>query len=237
MCTVSLFFTDKNSFVLTSNRDEATARQTAAPQIYTEGGVRMLYPKDLTAGGTWIGVSDQNTLVCLLNGGYIKHVKQQKYAKSRGVVVKELLSVPNPKHYLEQLDCTGIEPFTIICLHWSQTLESLEFVWDGNQTHLSILEKKAHIWSSATLYTDRMKKEREKWFKEGFPDATFDKHKILKFHQTTKPENATYGLILNRGNLKTCSITQVIKEQNVEMNYYDLLTGQVYESNFQTAVI
>ena len=69
MCTVSFLPKGNNDFVFTSNRDEAILRGTTEPIIYDVNGTKILCPKDKVASGTWIGVSDKNRLVCLLNGG------------------------------------------------------------------------------------------------------------------------------------------------------------------------
>ena len=51
----------------------------------------MIFPKDELAGGTWIGASEKNTVICLLNGGFQNHKRQPEYRHSRGVVVKDFL--------------------------------------------------------------------------------------------------------------------------------------------------
>lgn len=56
MCTVTYIPQENNNFILTSNRDEAYGRKTLAPSFYTIDGVKMLFPKDAVAGGSWIGV-------------------------------------------------------------------------------------------------------------------------------------------------------------------------------------
>ena len=73
MCTVTYFPLGKNDFILTSNRDETPFRKTIPPKKYLENGVELTYPKDELAGGTWIGTSSKNRLVCVLNGAFIKH--------------------------------------------------------------------------------------------------------------------------------------------------------------------
>ena len=53
MCSVS-FVPLEDGFLLTSNRDEKRFRPTIEPKIYLENKVKLLYPKDEKAGGTWI---------------------------------------------------------------------------------------------------------------------------------------------------------------------------------------
>ena len=79
--------------MLISNRDEAVSRKTIPPKLYEENEVSLVYPKDEVAGGTWIGSSSKNRLLCLLNGAFVKHDRKSSYKKSRGIIVKELLGV------------------------------------------------------------------------------------------------------------------------------------------------
>ena len=77
MCTVTFLPLGNTDFILTSNRDEQRLRETLPPKIYEEDGVEMLFPKDKVAGGTWIGTSSKKRLVCVLNGGFIKHKRKE----------------------------------------------------------------------------------------------------------------------------------------------------------------
>lgn len=91
MCTITFTPISNHGFILTSNRDEAPGRETLPPEIYNEDGVKLLYPKDAVAGGTWIGVSDRKRVASLMNGGFVAHEPKQSYRKSRGVVLKDIL--------------------------------------------------------------------------------------------------------------------------------------------------
>src|SRR5690606_27855602 len=73
MCTLTFIPKGNFDFIITSNRDEASFRKTLPPKTYVVDGEKLVYPKDEVAGGTWIGVSSRNRLVCLLNGGFIAH--------------------------------------------------------------------------------------------------------------------------------------------------------------------
>ena len=163
MCTVTYLPLKDNGFILTSNRDESPMRKTIPPQKYIKSGVGIVYPKDELAGGTWIGVSDKNRLVCLLNGGFEKHQRNSYYRMSRGVVVKDILSVDDPIVYIKEFDFNNIEPFTIILIDWNIGLHIYELVWDGETSHFKKLKQEPKIWSSSMLYDTQMKSERNQW--------------------------------------------------------------------------
>jgi len=92
MCTVS-FIPLQNGFLLTSNRDEKSYRPTISPQVYTENEMKLLYPKDEKAGGTWIVARNDGTSIILLNGAFINHIKLTNYRKSRGQFYWKLLKL------------------------------------------------------------------------------------------------------------------------------------------------
>ena len=233
MCTVTFLPRSLDAFVLTSNRDEAPLRNTIPPEIYSEKNTNLLYPKDEVAGGTWIGVSSQKRLICLLNGGFTAHEREEQYRMSRGIIVKELLTSERADHTIKNFDFNGIEPFTIIMVNWKDSLELHELVWDGNLAHFTEKPLAPHIWSSSLLYTENVKKEREKWFSDFvFKNLSPSEAKILDFHKTAGSGNKENGIIMNRGFVKTKSITQFSKSHPSSMRYEDLQTNLITVVDF-----
>ncbi|HBI40074.1 MAG TPA: hypothetical protein DDY16_03915 [Tenacibaculum sp.] len=133
MCTVTFLPLGDNDFILTSNRDEMPARKTLEPRTYRENGVKLVYPKDQVAGGTWLGVSEKHRLVCLLNGGFKNHQRTSFYKISRGVIVKHLLASNDVIGEIKRISFEEVEPFTIVLLEWSKVLKIYELVWDGKK--------------------------------------------------------------------------------------------------------
>ncbi len=235
MCTVTLLpISNKiNGFILTSNRDEAAEREALPPEIYSENGIKMLYPKDKLAGGTWIGVSERNRLICLLNGEFKPHIREESYRLSRGVVVKDLLRAISIDEAIENYNFKNIEPFTIVAVDWNTELRFLELVWDGNVKHFKDLHLKSHIWSSSPLYSSEMKKMRESWFdefqKENIPDAK----SLWNFHASAGVGNPEIDVIMDRGFVKTQNITQIEGAQHsTKMRFMDLRDENKIEIEF-----
>ncbi|WP_303317071.1 NRDE family protein [Flavivirga abyssicola] len=223
MCTVTIIPKAGNGFVLTSNRDEAPDRISIEPDFYMTHGVKTLFPKDKVAGGTWIGLSEKNRVVCVLNGGFKLHERKSSYRKSRGVVAKDFMISDDIEATIETYDLRDIEPFTIIIADWSTTLKFYELVWDGENKYFKKLPNEPKIWSSSTLYTDEMKRERLSWFESFINDNELDAVSLLKFHKTAGGDNDDFGVIMNRGFVKTTSVTQVVKEtDSVTMRYESL---------------
>lgn len=234
MCTVTYIPKDNNNFILTSNRDEAYGRTTLAPSFYAIDGVKMLFPKDAVAGGSWIGVSEKSRMICLLNGGFENHVKEQAYKMSRGVVVKELLKADNLSNAIADFDYTGIEPFTIAAIDWSSTLKATELVWDGCKAHITVLGKEPKIWSSSTLYDSEMKAKRREWFRKFARSTDWSVESLFTFHTTAGEGDEYIDLRMNRGKLGTVSVTQVEKtEDSCSMSYHDFQKNEVHHTDFE----
>ena len=236
MCTITFFPKSNNDFILTSNRDEAPGRETFPPEIYEEDGVQLLYPKDAVAGGTWIGISNKKRIVCLMNGGFVAHERKPFYRKSRGLVVKDLLKTENQKKEIEKYDFNGIEPFTAVLVEWKTEVQLFQLVWDGTDYHFSEEPLAPQIWSSSPLYPENLKKKREQWFSAFLLETVKPSdEELLQFHKTAGEGDLKSNLIMDRGFIKTKSITQIVrKNENVEMRYEDLQTSEITNSVFST---
>ena len=222
MCTVTFLPLADNGFVLTSNRDVGYQREKALyPKTFVEEGVSLRYPKDGKAGGTWIGTSRDNRLICLLNGGFENHKRKASYPKSRGLIVKELLIAESFKDNCLLIDLKNIEPFTLVVVDWKEKRKLYEFVWDGSKRHLKELPWQPSIWSSSTLYTDDMKAMRQDWFREWFIGKGLTPENILDFHKHGGPGFPEIDVFMRREKVGTVSITQVLRTKNtLEMSYF-----------------
>lgn len=231
MCTVTYLPLGNSNFILTSNRDETPLRKTIPLETYKENGVELTYPKDALAGGTWIGTSTKNRLVCLLNGGFTNHIRNQYYKMSRGIIVKNILSADNGVAYINNFDFMGIEPFTLILVDYHLQLEAYELVWDGNKKHLTKLESEPKIWSSSPLYNEEMKAVRKEWFSDWLAENhSFQQEKIIDFHQNESLGNREVSLIMKRAFVETVSITSVKKiAETIEITYLDLRTAKTVQ--------
>src|ERR1044071_8889387 len=142
MCTVSFVPLSNQSFILTSNRDEAVARGLAsAPAIIEKENYRLVCPVDPLASGTWIAASNYGDVICLLNGAFKRHRHQPPYRKSRGLVVMDYFDAGDPKKFSDEYDLTGIEPFTMVMVHRKNSLQLFELRWDGNQKYFAQLDE------------------------------------------------------------------------------------------------
>lgn len=228
MCTVTYLPLENNQFILTSNRDESPMRRTIPPTKYDTQGVALVYPKDELAGGTWIGLSEKNRLVCLLNGGFEIHERKGPYAMSRGLVVKKILSAENSVVCIENFIFDNIEPFTLILVDWEISLATYELVWDGVTKHFKKLAQEPEIWSSSTLYTAEMKASRRAWFADWLSEnKTFQQQEIINFQTSTDKGTPETSLKMKRNFVETVSVTSVKKEKDICLIYNDILKGEI----------
>ncbi len=225
MCTVTYLPLGNSDFILTSNRDEQATRKTIAPKKYIEDGIALTFPKDELAGGTWIGLSEKKRLICLLNGGFEFHEREDSYKMSRGVIVKEILKSDDAVAIITGFNFKGIEPFTIVLLDWNAGLKLYELVWDGAQQHFKELPQEPKIWSSSTLYDGETKQLRRDWFAKWLSDQDeFQQEEILKFHLDSQKGTPETSVKMKRWYVETVSVTSVKKQSvKIAMSYRDLI--------------
>jgi len=240
MCTVTYLPLGGDNFILTSNRDEGVTRKPALmPKAYDVTGKKVIFPKDGEAGGTWIGMSENGRVVCLMNGAFVRHERELPYRMSRGQVVLDALTTDDFEGFLHNYLLEKIEPFTIVAFDWQGDFQRWELRWDGRARHIKLLENKPQIWSSSTLYDAKMHAKREKWFAELLTEnADYQVDKIRNFHKTAGEGDFITNLRTERGFLRTVSVTTIEKlHSNVEINYEDLCTETIGTVEFSTFIL
>lgn len=238
MCTVSFIpKTLEGNFVLTSNRDEDSRRPTIAPLIYDFGKVRLAFPKDEISGGSWIAMSNNGKINCLLNGGIGPHTKREYHSISRGTILCDLTrSELLTEHFFQTKELHNVEPFTIVSIQLQEgkLFQLTEFIWDGTHKHFRSLSiTKPRIWSSAQLYSEEETELRKKWFSDFIAkhQANLTNDSIIDFHSGSHSKDLGVNVIMQRGDvLKTVSITQITSQNDgLKMTYSDLMRNQKVE--------
>lgn len=216
MCLVS-YLPFKEGFLLTSNRDEdkERAKECLLPETYCLNEWNITFPKD-PKGGTWIAQRNDQDCLVLLNGGFEKHVRQDSYKKSRGLIFLELFSNQNPLEAWEDYNFEDIEPFTLCFIQKNKQM--FELVWDGQNRHTTKLDmSKPHLWMSCTLYSREEFSKIKDQFIELFSENIVY-NAVLDFH--TKH---TYQKIKNQDGINTIdtvSLTQITCQENdLSMQY------------------
>ncbi|WP_395043342.1 NRDE family protein [Flavobacterium sp.] len=235
MCTVSFVFSNGKA-IITSNRDEKILRPSAIePKTYIVNNKKLIFPKDQKAGGTWYAITENATVLILLNGASEKHQVKPNYRKSRGLIVLDIISSNSPIEEWKLIDLSNIEPFTLVLfqdnklhqLRWNET--------EKETTNLDINHN--HIWSSSTLYPKEIREKRANWF-HNFLDTKpeISQAEMFNFHRYTENNNEENGLVINRNDImKTLSITQTVIEKNkVILTHHDLQKEKDFVNTFIT---
>lgn len=226
MCTVTFLPQDNNNYILTSNRDEFIHRSPEELSTQYLSGTQLVFPRDKTAGGTWIAASSTDRVICILNGAFQNHHRKPPYRRSRGLMALDFFAFPSVNKFVDQYQFNNMEPFTVIAC---EGVNLYEVIWDGKTvTFNKPNNEAAHIWSSSTLYDDTIKKKRQGWFEDWQAKAnTQSLDQIMKFHTTAGDGDRANDVLMARSdNFCTVSITNIIRSGGVlEMRYHDLLNG------------
>jgi hypothetical protein len=224
MCTVIYIPNNNGTSYFASLRDESPLRPKASiPQVNDENEIKFLSPVDAYAGGSWIGVNDFNNVIILLNGGFENHTRKRFYRKSRGIIVKELLSSELPVVDWNLMNLTDIEPFTLIVFSDDNLFQ---LVWDGiNKTRILLDATIPHIFSSSTLYSLEEKANRKDVFDNWIAmNPPVSKLSLLNFFKSSNDKEN--GFIIDRSaTMKTISYSfiELQHHQSASFNYYDFI--------------
>lgn len=226
MCTVT-YLPLSDGCLITSNRDEALAREPAEPPTtHTYRGHHLLFPKDPRGLGSWIA-SGKEASVCLFNGAFEAHVPSPPYRHSRGLIPLEVLTHDSLDHFVKAYSLDGIEPFSIV-VYQAGRLQELK--WDGHKAHLLDHDPaKPHIWASATLYDATVQAERQEAFKAWLQtDPAFTQDAIVRFHTQGSEDKENGLLIARKTGLQTVSVTSMKHrhEAPTTMRHWDLVTQE-----------
>jgi len=151
-----------------------------------------------------------------------RHIPTSNYAKSRGLIVLDVVSHETPQQYLAEINLDNIEPFTLVV---SQEGILTELRWDGSEKFIKTLNSlQPHIWSSATLYDKEAILARETLFFNFILEDNITNQSIIDFHSNTS-EDLENGFVIERATgLTTFSVTQaVLENDHITLKHIDLL--------------
>lgn len=227
MCTV-VFIPYNGKYFIASLRDEHPDRSIAKLPILSQSkSNKYISPIDPQGGGTWVGINNTGSVIVLLNGGFINHLKKEFYKKSRGQIVIELLSVNHPVKLWNEIELENIEPFTLIV--WSEST-LMQLVWDGEKKYKTqVNANKAQIWSSSTLYNEHEKFDRKKKYEEWINSSDdISRSFLLDFFEKGNDENESV-FIRNSPEIKTLSYTciEITKDLSNSIIYQDFISDSI----------
>ena len=184
MCTVT-FVPTEEGFVFSSNRDEDPQR--AAQNLVEDecGDLKVYFPQDKGASGTWFAYSNADQFACVLNGAFEPHQRKEFYTMSRGIMALAYFDYTTIDEFINTFNFEGMEPFTLILYNKG---DFKELKWDEVELHVrSLSVQDIHLWSSATLYNQEWWLDRSVNFKEFVARKQPDQVGIMDYHKTVLP--------------------------------------------------
>ena len=232
MCTVTYLPTGTDRFIFTSNRDEFINRSASELIHEQRFGKNLIFPQDTLAKGTWIAISDQGQLVCILNGAYKKHKRTPPYRLSRGVMALEFFKYDDAPAFFQHFDFTGIEPFTMVIIDRGKLFD---FRWDEAKKHIDQKDtSESHIWASCTLYSEEWQQKRIEWFTQWQSNnPSPEVSDVIDFHTNAGEGDLEYDIVMNKsGIVRTTSISSIEKvADQMTLRFESLMDQKVKHSS------
>ena len=219
MCILSYAPTN-DGFVLNFNRDEVYNRLAKPPEQYNVKNQKLVFPKDIKSGGSWIGVNVTKSVVgCILNA---KGETPKIPSKSRGTIFIDQLI--QGKVNLNENELLAIDPFTLLsfCLH---TQVITQYHWDGldlkrNKRTMST----PFILCSSSLYETAIMKKLKAEFTSLIASKSEIEFTISSFHKKYSFHKNHPIYVKKNSNIQTVSMTTILKNKNgLRLNYTDLV--------------
>lgn len=145
MCTLIVFtraFALGSPLLVAANRDERLDRPAEPPTVRTHADVELLAPRDLGAGGTWLGLGAHGVFVAITNRF---GVPKDEARRSRGLVVTDALtarSAAEAAARAKALDGRSENGFHLVVADRREA----HLVWsDGDEVRHRALAPGAHV--------------------------------------------------------------------------------------------
>jgi uncharacterized protein with NRDE domain len=150
MCSIVLIHHVLEDFpiLIGANRDENKDRPASGPEISHQGDRTVLAPKDLEAGGTWLGTNDAGLFAGITNRfAAPRHTDR----RSRGELPLLALAQENPRQAVEVIQEQGPSAFNAFHLLLAQA-DDARIIWsDGEQFHEKSLKPGIHILTESSF--------------------------------------------------------------------------------------
>lgn len=222
MCTVSVIPLGAG-FRVVCNRDERHERADAStPRWRSIRGVRVIYPADGEAGGTWIAASERGVVLALLNVNLAPDAREAGRPRagrhSRGKLIPLLAPSADAVaaiDALREMDLDAFEPFRMVSVDRAGgTLRVLDARWDRRDLTLGRIDAAAACFVSSGLGDERALPRldlfRELVVRSGTPDSQD------AFHNHAWPDRREISVMMHRDEARTVSVTGVEVEPRPE---------------------
>jgi uncharacterized protein with NRDE domain len=150
MCTVILAHRifDDAPILFGANRDEQLERPAEPPALRERGELRVLAPRDLKAGGTWLGLNEKGVIAAITNR-FGEPADPSR--RSRGELVDRALEEPSARRAADAIaehSAGDYNGFHLLCADRNEA----HLVWsDGESMNRSKLDPGLHVLTERSL--------------------------------------------------------------------------------------
>lgn len=218
MCTLTIL-REKDRMLVTMNRDDVANREEAPPQLWSNADLEFIAPRDMHAGGTWIGVNRDGVIACLLNRYDAAAVGRQ----SRGGIVIEAMrgsSIEASVGAVNAIELTAYSPFTCIVIAHGG---GARLDWDGVALRRGdfVAGEEIVMATSSSWQFDEVKAQRERLLQVMMSSGADTAGALESFHTKRVPEDDAWAPMMLRPQSQTRSVTQVeLFQGGAEMRYW-----------------
>ncbi|MEZ5956233.1 MAG: NRDE family protein [Hyphomonadaceae bacterium] len=218
MCTLTIL-RESGRVLVTMNRDDAASREEAPPQRWPDAELAFGAPRDVQAGGTWIGANRHGIIACLLN----RYDDAPKGKQSRGGIVIEAMrgaSIEASVGAVTSLELTTYSPFTCIVIVKGG---AVRLDWDGTRLRRGDFanDEELAMATSSSWRFDEVKAQREALFQDLMSDRGDIANKLATFHSRRVPADDAWAPMMLRPQSLTKSVTQIeLIPSGAEVRYW-----------------
>ncbi|MBK8543605.1 MAG: NRDE family protein [Caulobacteraceae bacterium] len=218
MCTLTIL-RESGRVLVTMNRDDVATREEAPPQLWSNTDLEFIGPRDVQAGGTWIGVNRHGVIACLLN----RYDNAPKGARSRGGIVIEAMrgaSIEASVGVVSSLALEAYSPFTCIVIAQGG---AVRLDWDGAHIDRRVFATGQEIAmaTSSSWRFDEVKAQRETLFRDLMSGSGDAAGKLATFHTRRVPGDDAWAPMMLRQHSQTKSVTQIeLSHHGAQMRYW-----------------
>jgi hypothetical protein len=194
------------------NRDEQRTRPASVPpEIFNDGDVRAIYPRE-AGGGTWIACSSHGNLFALLNWYSAETHTLGPKIKTRGELIPKLiyeLDYRATANRLAAIDLAGLHPFRLVGAFSGEKV-LCEWRWDGRHLDCSRFAWGLTHWFSSSLSDSSAAQLRGRACAAAKSGGfTPTREWLQKLHKSHDPEPGPYSICMHRPDAATVSYTQL----------------------------
>lgn len=207
------------------NRDEQHSRlESFPPHVWLEGFVA---PLDMDAGGTWLAVKPDGTVLALLNH-YPPSFTKCTPALSRGTLIAALAARPErpTPALLRSFGAESMNPFRLVALSLKR---AVIFTWNGKRLSRNEMQGDTEFITSSSWHPQAVTDVRHEMFRRWLQDnPSPELEAMIQFHSMMgHPRGGAFAVCMNREDARSVSMNTVhLTRERAEMTQQFRAVGE-----------